>query len=163
SHAALTRYAKRMRPLRIWYIAGVVAAIAITVVLVAVAYSRGEISHAHLQTVPSGPPSIPVQPASGTLTRSWSSTDSTAIGTPISGGTVITYDDHTVRGRNARTGAQTWSYTRTDRTVCTAMQDDDTTLAVYELHGNCDEVTALDSGTGARKWTRTLDKDTAEF
>jgi hypothetical protein len=104
-----------------------------------------------------------VQPPAPKQTRSWSTTDATAIGTPYYGGTVITYDEHTVRGRNARTGAQTWSYTRTDRTVCTAMQDGGQTVAVYELHGNCDELTALDSQTGARKWTRTLDKDTAEF
>ena len=63
------------------------------------------------------------------------------------------------RGRNARTGATTWSYTRTDRTVCTAAQLDGTTIAIYAVHGNCDEVTALDSGTGRRTWTRTLDKD----
>ncbi len=31
------------------------------------------------------------------------------------------------------------------------------------MHGNCDELTALNSDTGQRKWTRTLDKDGAEF
>lgn len=161
--AALARYARRMRPLRIWYATGVLAAIVIAVVLVKIAYSRGEISHAHLQTVPSGLPSIPVQQPSSTLTKSWSSSDATAIGTPYAGGTVITYDQHTVRGRNARTGAQTWSYTRTDRQVCTAMQDGNITVAVYQLQGDCDQLTALNSETGAREWTRTLFKDTAAF
>jgi hypothetical protein len=163
SDEALARYTKRMRPLRIWYAAGIVVAILIAVVLVKIAYVRGEISHAHLHTVPSGLPSISAQPPSQAQAKSWSSTDATAIGIPYDGGTVITYDEHTVRGRNARTGAQTWSYTRTDRAVCTAMQDGGQTVAVYELHGNCDELTALDSQTGAREWTRTLDKDTAEF
>jgi hypothetical protein len=163
SDAALARYAKRMRPLRIWYAAGIVALIVIAAVLVKIAYSRGEVSHASLHTVPTGLPSISVQPPSPTLSKTWSSTDATAIGSPLSDGTIITYDEHTVRGRNARTGAQTWSYTRTDRQVCTAMQDGAQTVAVYQLHGNCDELTALDSNTGARKWTRTLDKDTAEF
>jgi len=47
--------------------------------------------------------------------------------------------------------------------VCTAIQTQSVTIAVYKLHGNCDELTGLDSATGARKWTRTLDKDGAEF
>jgi len=68
-----------------------------------------------------------------------------------------------VRGRDVRTGAQTWYYTRTDRTVCTAMQVSGVTVAVYRLHGNCDEITALDTGTGKRKWTRTLDLDTHQL
>ena len=34
-------------------------------------------------------------------------------------------------------------------TVCTAIQDQGVTVAVYQLHGNCDELTALDSDTGA--------------
>jgi hypothetical protein len=163
SDQALARYAKRMRPWRIWYAAGIVAAVVIAVVLVKIAYVRGEISHAHLHTVPSGLPSISLQPPAPKQSQVWSSTDATAIGTPYDGGTVITYDEHTVRGRNARTGAQTWSYTRTDRTVCTAMQDGDQTVAVYKLNGNCDELTSLNSQTGERNWTRTLDKDTAEF
>src|SRR5439155_14978894 len=38
-------------------------------------------------------------------------------------------------------------------------QDSGVTMAIFEHKGNCDEVTALDSATGERKWTRTLDKD----
>ena len=33
-------------------------------------------------------------------------------------------------------------------------------VALYRLHGDCTEVTALDSQSGGRKWTRTLDEDT---
>jgi len=43
--------------------------------------------------------------------------------------------------------------------VCKAIQDQGITVAVFEVHGNCDQVTALDSRTGERRWTRTFDKD----
>jgi hypothetical protein len=163
SDRALARHAERLRPLRIIY-AAVLAVVVITaVVVVKIAYVRGEISHVTLRTVPSGLPTIAAGTPSASLTRAWTSSDTTAIGAPVYGGTVITHDGHTVRGRNARTGAQTWSYTRTDRSVCTAIQTQSVTIAVYKLHGDCDELTGLDSATGARKWTRTLDKDGAEF
>lgn len=163
SDAALARYAQRMRPARIGYAAALTVAAAVIAVIVVVAYNRGEISHATLKTVAAGPASLALQAPSTTLTKAWTSTDSTAIGTPYYQGTVVTHDVHTVRGRDARTGRQTWSYTRTDRSVCTAIQDGGLTIAVYELAGNCDELTAVDSATGQRKWTRTLDKDSAEF
>ena len=163
SAAALARHAQRMRPLRVAYVAVLTVATVVTVALVAFAYQRGEISHVTLRTVPAGLPSLGLQTPATTLSRAWTSTDTTAIGTPYYQGTVVTHDQHTVRGRDARTGRPTWSYTRTDRSVCTAIQDDAVTIAVYRLGGNCDELTALDSATGDRKWNRTLDKDTAVF
>jgi PQQ-like domain len=163
SDAALAAYRRRMRALRILYAAGIAAVVAIALVLVKIAYDHGEISHAHLHTA-QAPPSLATAPTpAATPRRAWSNTDVTAIGAPAVGGTVVTHDTHTVRGRDARTGAQTWSYTRTDRTVCTAIQAQSVTIAVYRLGGNCDELTAVDSETGARLWTRTLDKDGAVF
>jgi hypothetical protein len=159
SDAAVAAYLARLRRWRIVYAAAIVAVVVAAVVIVKIAYVHGEISHASLQTVPSAAPSLPVAEPSGTLTRAWSSTDHTAIGVPYSGGTVITYSTHTVAGRDARTGAVRWSYTRTDRTVCTAAQLADVTIAVYRLNGNCDQLTALASGTGQRRWTRTLDEN----
>ena len=161
--AALERYRRRMRPWRIGYAAGIAAVVVALVVVVVVAWNHGEISHVTLKTVPSAPASVALRPPSTAQQLAWRSADTTAIGTPYWQGTIVTHDVHTVRGRDARTGAQTWSYTRTDRTVCTAIQDGGVTVAVYRLHGNCDQLTALDSGTGARRWTRTLDKDGAEF
>jgi outer membrane protein assembly factor BamB len=163
SAAAFARHARRMRPLRMIYAAVLVVLAVVVVTIVVVAYQRGEISHASLKTVAVAPPKIGLQPASTPLTRAWTTSDTTAIGLPYFDGTVITHDQHTVRGRDARTGAQTWSYTRTDRAVCAAIQTQGVTVAVYRLHGNCDQLTALDSDTGQRKWTRTLDKDGAEF
>ncbi len=153
------QYEARMRPWRIGYAVALVALVLGAVAIVKIAYSRGEISHASLQTVAAPPPAVPLAPASATLTQAWTSADRAAIGIPYDAGTIVTHDTRAVRGRDARTGAITWSYTRTDRTVCAAIQVQRVTIAVYELAGNCDELTALDTATGKRMWTRTLDKD----
>lgn len=164
SDEAIAAYTRRMRPLRIGYAMAIAVAVLIALVVVKIAYDRGEISHVQLHTVAAAPPSITNSPVPAAQpAKVWSSRDATAIGTPVDGGTVVTHDAHTVRGRNALTGAQTWSYTRTDRIVCTAIQTESVTIAVYRLHGDCDELTALATGTGRRRWTRTLDKDGAVF
>lgn len=159
SQAAIETYQARLRPWRIAYAGAIAVVVLVALVVVKVAYSHGEISHAKLSTAAKPAPSVALVGPGTTLTQAWTSADHTAIGTPYWGGTLITYSKHAVDGRDARTGAIRWSYTRSDRTVCTAAQMSGLTVAIFELNGNCDEVTTLDSGTGARKWTRTLDKD----
>lgn len=156
---ALRRYVDSMRPRRIRYAAVIAVVVAVLAVFVGVEWSRGETAHVTLHTVRTPPAALAVSTPAAVQRLAWRTSDRLAIGTPVAGGTVVTFSEHTVRGRDARTGAATWSYTRTDRTVCTAAQLSGTTVAVYAVHGDCDEVTALNSGTGARTWTRTLDKD----
>lgn len=159
SQRALSEYGARMRKWRIGY--GVLLAVLVVVagVIVKIAYAHGEISHAKLSTAASAAPSVPLAAPAPAPAQVWASDDHTAIGTPYWGGTVITYSTHAVVGRDALTGKVRWSYTRTDRTTCTAAQIGGVTIAVFRLDGNCDELTAVDSGTGERRWTRTLDKD----
>lgn len=159
SAAALDRYRARMRRPRLVYAASLVVLVVLAVVGVAVAWANGEAAHVTVHTVRVAPDDLPDAAPSATLRQSWRTTDRAALGVPRHDGTVVTFDRHTVRGRNARTGAPTWSYTRTDRSVCSALQDRGTTVAVYAVDGNCDELTGLDSATGARLWTRTLDED----
>jgi hypothetical protein len=159
SDAALERYRHRLRGQRLLYY-GVVGVVLIVIgVLVGVAWVNGEVANTTLHTVSHAPLPLEVQSASLQQKQAWHTTDRIAIGTPRWRGTVITYSAHTVRGRDARTGKQTWYYSRSDRTVCTAIQTGGTTIAVYDDNGNCDELTALGSDTGDRRWTRTLDKD----
>jgi hypothetical protein len=158
SQAALERYSRRMRRMRKIYFAVIAAVILACGVTAGVVWLGGEAAHTHLSTVTSAPPSVALQTPSLALRQVWHNADRTAIGTPYWGGTVITYSADSVRGRDATTGEITWSYTRTDRTVCQAVQNQGFTVAIFEHNGNCDEVTALDSGTGTRRWTRTLDK-----
>jgi hypothetical protein len=159
SQRALTEYRARMRRWRIGYGALLAVLVIVAGVIVKIAYAHGEISHAKLSTAPSAAPSVPLTAPDASPTQAWASDDHTAIGTPYWRGTVITYATHAVVGRDALTGKVRWSYTRTDRTTCTAAQLGGVTIAVFRLNGNCDELTAMDSGTGERHWTRTLDKD----
>ncbi|MGH8960962.1 MAG: PQQ-binding-like beta-propeller repeat protein [Jatrophihabitantaceae bacterium] len=159
SEAAIAAYQARLRPWRRVYAIAIAVAIVAGVVLVKIAYSHGEISHARLKTAASAAPSVALTGPSSTLTQAWASSDHTAIGTPYWHGTVVTFSTHGVNGRDALTGAVRWSYTRSDRIVCQAAQVQGITVAVFELRGNCDELTALNSGTGARQWNRTLDED----
>jgi outer membrane protein assembly factor BamB len=161
SQAALEEYRTRLRPWRIAYAVGIAVVVIVALVAVKIAYNHGEISHVKLRTAAKAAPSVALTGPSATLTPAWTSSDHTAIGTPYWGGTVITYSQHSVDGRDALTGAMRWSYTRSDRNVCTAAQIQGLTVAVFALAGNCDEVTTLDSGTGQRKWTRTLDEDSS--
>ncbi len=159
SRAALDRHARTVRRQRRWYfplIAVVVIALGVVVGLV---WSNSEITHVHLHSAATPAPSIAPGRISATPTLAWRSDEPTAGGTPVWGGTVVTYSAHTVTGRNARTGAVMWTYNRSDRTVCQVIQDQGDTMAFYAQSGDCDELTALDTGTGKRLWVRTIDED----
>jgi hypothetical protein len=156
---AIARYHARMRPWRIVYTA-LVSVVVVTAVIVAwVAWEHGEIAHTTLNTAAKPLPAVRLVTPSTTQSQAWSTTDRTAIGTPYWRGAVITAGHDSVSGRNALTGKVIWSYTRTDRTLCQAIQDQGVTLALFAVAGNCDELTALGSSTGKRRWTRTLDEN----
>jgi PQQ-like domain len=156
---ALRTYTNRMRRLGFWY-AGTLAVIVIAVVAwVSVVMANSEIAHAKLHIASSPAPSIAAAAPSASPQLAWSTEDQLAIGQPVWGATVITFSTHTVSGRNARTGAATWTYTRSDLSICEVAQEQGQTVAVFDREGNCDEVNAFDSGTGKRAWARTLDSD----
>lgn len=159
SDAALQRYQHRLGRQRLVYFSAIAVVLAVIGVLVGVAWVHGEVHNTTLHTVHPPPQALPVAAASPNPQQAWQTSDRIAIGPPRWQGTIVTYSAHTVRGRDARTGAETWSYNRSDRTVCTAIQTNGTTIAVYNHNGNCDELTAVNSETGERRWTRTLDKD----
>lgn len=159
SAAALARYTASMRRQRTVYFAVVAVLVLAIGAFAGVVWSRGEAAHTTLHTAAKPPTALAIAGPSRPQRQAWHSADRIALGTPITGGTVITYSRNAVRGRDARTGKVTWSYTRTDRRVCAAAQVAGTTIAVFAVHGNCDEVNAFESGTGKRRWSRTLDKD----
>lgn len=159
SEAVLGRYRSSMRRQRTVYYAILAVLVTAIGVAVAVAWSHGEVSHASLHTVRPAPRNLRVANPSDTVQQAWRSANHAAIGIPQWGGTIVTFSKHTVSGRDARSGKRTWYYTRTDRVVCTAAQLNGVTVAIYQLHGNCDELSAFSSGTGHRRWTRTLDID----
>ncbi|HEY7049158.1 MAG TPA: PQQ-binding-like beta-propeller repeat protein [Jatrophihabitantaceae bacterium] len=155
----LRRYVGSMRRQRRWYFAAIAVVAAVALAVVLVVWFTGEITHVHLRTAKSAPPNVPAGTPPPAPTRHWQSSDTTAIGTPFVGGTVVTYSKHAVTGRRALTGVADWTYTRTDRSVCQVLQLQGKTIAVYENGGNCDEVSTFETDTGQRAWTRTLDEN----
>ena len=155
----LARYVASMRRQRRWYYAVLAAVAAVAVVVTLVVWFTGEITHVHLHAVKTAPPTVPLGTPPAAPVAKWQSRDATAIGAPFSGGTVVTYSAHTVSGRKALTGRAYWTYTRTDRSVCQVAQVQGRTIAIFWNGGACNEVTTLDTGTGQRQWTRTLDEN----
>lgn len=136
--------------------AAVLALVALAVVLaVRTAYARGELTHVSSHSAPAPAP-IPTGSTADALARTWHSADRPAAGTPVHDGVVVSHDDHSVRGLDARTGKTRWHYTRSDQTICSVLQQDASTIAIYNRHGNCDQVTGFVTATGAVKWLRTL-------
>src|SRR3954470_23484261 len=128
SDAALQRYRRRLRRQRLTYLAAIGIVLIAIGVLVGIAWRNGEVANTSLHTVPRAPLPLNVQSASVHPQQAWRDGDRIATGTPRGRGTVVPFSTHTVRGRDARTGAQTWYYTRSNRTVCTAMQTNGTTV-----------------------------------
>lgn len=153
---ALSAYRARMSRLRIRYAAAVAVVVVLALIGVWLLWLTGEAHNATLRTATSGEPAVADTGLAPALHDAWSSTDVTATGSYSSRGTVVTSSAHTVRGRDALTGAVRWSYTRSDVTVCGVDTQDGVAVAIFRLDGNCDEVIGLSISTGARLWNRTL-------
>lgn len=163
SDRALTRHRAWLR--RAWFVYSAAFVVILVVVGAGVrlAYSHGDLGHVTVITASHPPVSVSPQATHRSLARLWGTADTTAVGVPFVGGTVVTHDAHTVRGRDAESGAVTWSYTRSNRSVCAAVQSTGVTVAIYRSAGKCDELTGLDSQSGQRRWTRTLDENGEPF
>ena len=155
AHPALLAYqARNARAMRSY--AAVLAVLLLAVVVaVRVAYARGELTHVSGHTA-APPAPLPAGSTADALALAWRTEDRPAGGTPVQDGIVVTHDSHGVHGLDARTGKLRWHYTRSDQTICSVLQQDASTIAIYNRHGNCDQVTGLVTATGAVKWQRTL-------
>jgi hypothetical protein len=154
-HPALLEFRGRTRRAMRIYAAVLVGLVVIGFVAVKLAYAHGELSKVSFSTGPA-PAGIAPQATGANLAQVWHSSDRPAGGTPYADGIVVGYDPHTVTGRDAQTGAARWHYTRSDETICSVVQQDSTTIAIYQRKGNCDEVTGFVTATGVAKWFRTL-------
>jgi hypothetical protein len=154
-HPALADYrARTTRSMRI-YAAALVALALLTVLAVRAAYSHGELVHVSSHTA-AAPPPVPTGSTADSVVLAWHSSDRPAAGTPVQDGVVVGYDSRSVHGLDARTGKLRWYYTRTDETLCSVLQQDATTIAIYNRHGDCDEASGFVTATGALKWQRTM-------
>lgn len=155
SPAALRGYQQTNRRAMRVYAAVLAVAVLLGFGGVRLAYARGELTHVSGASA-AAPAPISTGNTGSALQQRWHSSDHPAGGNPYADGIVVTYDDHTVNGRDAETGVVRWHYTRSDQTVCSVLQQDSSTIAIYRRKGNCDEVTGFVTATGATKWYRTL-------
>lgn len=149
--------AARRRTRRSWlrYGAGMSVFLVALLVFVFSVWRTSEIRNVHSHPTTK----VAKELASGALPSSlrslWHTSDRMASGQPVYLDVVATYSTHTVVGRDANTGVVRWSYTRTDRSICSVVGDGDRVMAIYRHDGNCDELSALEADTGRRAWTRT--------
>lgn len=142
-------------------------AVAVTVVGVLV-YRTSDLANTTLVTGVSAPVPSSVSAIPTTLAQKWTAPTDVAVGALASAsGVVVTTDSHTVMGRDAVTGKQRWSYTRSNRTLCAVGSGDvgaaDMTTSgsvagittVYDENGFCSQVATLDPVTGGRGKVRT--------
>jgi hypothetical protein len=154
-HPALVAYQRRTSRNNRIYAAVLALLILLGFVGVRLAYAHGELNKVSFSTAPSASP-MPAGLPGAALRLAWHTDETAAGGSPYDGATVVSYAGHTVNGRDAVTGAVRWHYTRSDQTLCSVLQQDGTTIAIYRRKGNCDEVTGFVTATGQPKWYRTL-------
>ncbi len=157
-HPALVAFQHRTRRSTRIYAAVLAGLVVLAFVAVKLAYSHGELNKVSAG-VGTAPASIPTRATGSALTLAWHSDDRPAGGNPFSDGIVVGYSGHTVEGLDALTGTVRWHYARSDETVCSVLQQDSSTIAIYRRKGNCDEVTGFVTATGEAKWYRTLMDD----
>ena len=154
-HPALVAYRQRASRHNRIYAAVLALLILLGFVGVRLAYAHGELNKVSFSTAPTASP-VPAGLPGAALRQAWHTDETAAGGSPYDGGTVVSYAGHTVNGRDAVTGAVRWHFTRSDQTLCSVLQQDGTTIAIYRRKGNCDEVTGFVTATGQPKWYRTL-------
>jgi outer membrane protein assembly factor BamB len=75
----------------------------------------------------------------------------------VASGTVITSNEHGVRGLDPLTGDERWHYLRPNATMCDLTVLVDVVVAIFKTTGRCNEAVALEAGTGVRRWYRNVD------
>lgn len=155
---AVARRRTRARAARAWrwYTAALAVGLLVVAAFAEFTWQHGELRHVRSRTSTVPATALPQGALGSTLHPIWHSTDHAAIGAAVDKDVVVTYGGRTVSGRDAASGTTRWSYTRTDRRLCSAAAQADTVIAVYAHDGICDEATGLNGQDGKRVWTRTL-------
>jgi len=99
------------------------------------------------------PQQLPAGPLPAAVRTRWSAPGAAEVGS----GTVVVADSSGVAGRDPLTGAQRWSYHRGNARLCDWTSRDGVVVAVFGKRHGCTEMTALDAGTGVRRWYRTAE------
>jgi outer membrane protein assembly factor BamB len=135
-------------PLRVWVWTGVTVAL----VLVGVLLWRGSDAAATESTTAAAPHAPSGTPAAA-VSRAWSATG-TQPDDVLVGGRVLVGSPHGVRALDPVTGREVWHYTRSNARLCGVTATNGVAVAFFRTADRCNEVVALDAGTGVRAWTR---------
>jgi outer membrane protein assembly factor BamB len=141
----------------------VLPTVAVLAVLTAIAVPVVRHSDAATTTsvvAPAPPPGLHDGSLPATVRALWSAplpASAPATGAVADGATVVVADSAGVSGRDARTGAQRWSYHRGNARLCAWTIRDHVVVASFGKAHGCTDLTALDAGTGARRWYRNAD------
>ena len=141
-------------------VAGVVGALAVAAGAVAVmapVVAGSAIRSSTLVTAAAAPARLPAAPLPATLRERWAAPGVGSVEAAVAGGSVVAATADRITGRDPSTGAERWSYRRSDARLCGWTARDDVVVAVFARAPACSEMIALDAGTGARKWYRTAD------
>ncbi len=136
-----------------------VAAVLVVVLVLAAALYTVQSPAATTESVTATAPVDPPPPATSipsSFTELWRA-PSPNTPTPVAAGDgAVVADASTVTGRDARTGAPRWSYSR-DVPLCTVTAAFGRVLAAFRNDEYCSELSSLNAATGARGPARTLD------
>lgn len=141
--------------------AGTVVVVAALAAVAVPLIGGSDVASAHLTTAASPPPPLPPVPLPGTVGVRWSAASVPPAGPASDAGTVVVATAHSLSGRDARTGAERWSYRRDNARLCAWAVQDGAAVALFGKSHGCTEMIALEVGTGARRWYRTAPDVTA--
>jgi hypothetical protein len=150
--------AARARTRRAWrfQLIGALVVLLVLGLIVGRVWQTSEIRAVRLHTATVSAQPLPSGAPAAAVKQAWQTDAVTASGSPVFDDVVVTSSGRSVIGRSVIDGSQRWSYTRTDRQLCTVVGASGLAIAIYAHDGLCDEVTALDIDTGQREWVRTF-------
>ncbi len=117
---------------------------------------RGSDAAATTSTTAATPTPVTGTPAAE-LSETWSAQPSgPAPRSVVESGRVVLALSDGVRALDPATGDEVWRYTRSNARLCDVTTTDGVVVAVFSTGGRCNEIVALDAGTGVRAWYRTV-------
>jgi outer membrane protein assembly factor BamB len=134
-----------------------VAVLAVTAALAVPAVRHSDMATTVSVVAGSAPPALPAGPLPAVVRARWSAPPGPVMAVGADGGTVVLADSTGVAGRDPVSGAERWSYHRGNAALCAWTVQDGVVVAVFGKRHGCTDVTALDAGTGARRWYRNAD------
>ena len=120
--------------------------------------AHSDLATTDIRTAASAPPTLQAAPLPASLRIKWTVPEEVASGGGAAAGpTVVSTLGNRLAGIDPATGRERWSYRRGNARLCSWVAQDGVVVAAFAKSNGCRDLIALDQGTGARKWYRTLE------